>query len=63
MAKREREARREGAAAPVEVSVVPLRGTIDYQTSHESLEHVATGLAADRYESICAAVLRAQREA
>jgi ATP-dependent Clp protease ATP-binding subunit ClpC len=62
-AKREREARREGAAAPVEVSVVTLRGKIDYQTSHESLEHVATGLAADRYESICAAVLRAQREA
>jgi len=43
--------------------VVTLRGKIDYQTSHESLEHVATGLAADRYESICAAVLRAQREA
>jgi hypothetical protein len=60
-ATRARETRREGRATAPEVATVTLRGRIDLESKESSLEHVATGLAAEKTESICAAMLRAQR--
>ena len=57
-----RDARREGDQHDRhEVATVTLRGAIDQELGKASLEHVATGLPADRTDTIAAAVLRAQR--
>jgi len=57
-----RDARRDGDHHDRhEVATVTLRGAIDQELGKASLEHVATGLPADRTDTIAAAVLRAQR--
>jgi hypothetical protein len=57
-----REARRLAEAGDRhEVATVTLRGSIDAELGKATLEHVATGLAADRTDTIAAAVLRARR--
>jgi hypothetical protein len=57
-----REARRAGEAGEShEVATVTLRGSIDQEQGKAALEHVATGLPADRVDAIAAAVLRAAK--
>ncbi|MFO0606130.1 MAG: AAA family ATPase [Polyangiales bacterium] len=57
-----REARRAGEAGEShEVATVTLRGSIDQEQGKATLEHVATGLPADRADAIAAAVLRAAK--